>query len=65
MSDWKECSNCEGEGIVVIWGVCAHEVPASRMRRYPTDYPHGDLFKAKPPYKCPLCHGKGGREMTW
>jgi hypothetical protein len=60
MRDWKECQNCEGEGSVVIWGRSAHEVPASRARNYPTDFPNGSCFNVKPPYECPLCHGHGG-----
>jgi hypothetical protein len=58
----KTCSNCEGEGIVVIWGELAHEVPASRQRRYPHDYPAGDASRKNTrPYRCPDCGGTGVR----
>jgi hypothetical protein len=60
----KVCANCEGEGLVVIWGQLAHEVPASRQRHYPLDYPAGDESrKDKRPYLCPCCGGRGKRAV--
>ena len=60
----KTCSNCEGEGLVVIWGQLAHEVPASRQRHYPFDYPAGDASrKNERPYVCPCCSGTGKRAV--
>lgn len=59
----KECSNCEGEGRVVIWGRCAHEVPVSRRRTHPLDYPGGDPDRCQPSYLCPICEGTGRREV--
>jgi hypothetical protein len=57
-----ECSNCEGEGWVTIWGRDGHEVPASRAIEYPDDRPQrsemDDKIEGKP-YVCEVCKGRG------
>jgi hypothetical protein len=55
----KECSNCEGSGLVQ-GDESGMEVPAQHLdrRRYPgADTPSTD------PYDCPVCHGVGMREF--
>lgn len=68
-----ECSNCEGEGWVTIWGQFGHEVPASRAREYLQDRPHRPDANGKiagEPFKCAVCSGSGvdpvkeGQERT-
>lgn len=57
-----ECSNCEGEGWVTIWGQFGHEVPASRAREYVQDRPHHPDPNGKiagEPYVCEVCKGHG------
>ena len=62
-----ECSNCEGEGRVMVWGYYADEVPASRRDKYPLDFPDESCLKeeARPgvKYVCPCCYGAG--EQTY
>lgn len=60
---WKACSNCEGEGRVVIWTHDAVELPFSAVQRWPKDYPHGDFDKITPSYACPYCKGHGQRKV--
>lgn len=58
---WVECSNCEGEGRVVIWGFHGHEVPVSRMIQYPDDRPFKSTDQAGIPRTCDCCRGTGRR----
>ena len=56
---FKQCSNCEGEGAVCIWGSDGHELPASRRVQYPNDQPPGGICASGPAYPCPVCNGEG------
>ena len=56
---FRMCSNCEGEGWVVIWGDMGHELPASRLRDDPNDAPPFAYRAAGKPYPCPHCQGYG------
>ena len=61
----KECTNCEGEGRVVIWGYYGHEVPASRVEKYPLDRPACYCDGQGRPYACPECRGTGDSDWRY
>ena len=57
---YSECGNCEGEGLVAIWGKRGEEVPASRRTDHPNDWPENESLLV-PDYICPICKGSGNK----
>ncbi len=59
VNDWKQCSNCEGSGLVARWGYYGGEMPYGMVSAYPRDVPCDSFPDDGEPHPCGACKGTG------